>query len=161
VLTENVEQKQYSTPRPGEELLEVASFADWELVVDVPESDVAVVRQALEAGADAGVGVEYLLNPWPGERHAIHAVGVEYLLNPWPGERHAIHAVGVAALLPASQPSQNSNVYRLRVPLDANSLPEGLSMSGVTGRAKIHVGTKPLLAQWTRGAWRLARMWWF
>jgi hypothetical protein len=139
VLTENVEQKQYSTPRQGEELLEVASFADWELVVDVPESDVAMVRQALEAGAEAGVAVEYLLNPWP-------------------GERYAIHAVGVATLLPASQPSQNRNVFRLRVPLDARSLPAGLSMSGVTGRAKIHLGKKPLLAQWTRGAWRMLKM---
>ena len=48
VLTENVEQKRWSTPKKSEPLMDVASFSDWELVVDVPESEVATVRGALE-----------------------------------------------------------------------------------------------------------------
>jgi len=139
VLTENVEQKQYSSPHLGEELMEVASFSDWELVVDVPESDVAAVRGALAAAGEAGIEVEYILYPWP-------------------ETRYAIEARGVATVLPASQQSKSSNVFRLQVKLDPGSLPPGIAMSGVTGRAKIHVGNKPLLGQWTRGAWRMLKM---
>ena len=60
--------------------------------------------------------------------------------------------------LPASQQSKNANVFRLQVTLDAASLPPGIAMSGLTGRAKVHVGRMPLGAQWLRGAVRLVRM---
>ena len=77
VLTENVEQKRWSTPKKSEPLMEVASFTDWQLVVDVPESEVAGVRAALEAAtkkslidgrADPGIEVEYILTSFPEKR---------------------------------------------------------------------------------------------
>ena len=64
----------------------------------------------------------------------------------------------MGTLLPASQQSKNANVFRLQVKLDPTSLPPGIAMSGFTGRAKIHVGRKPLATQWTRGAMRLLKM---
>jgi hypothetical protein len=148
VLTENIERKQYSTPKAGEKLLEVASFSDWELVVDVPESEAATVRGALEKSARLAAAANK-----PDE-----GIEVEYILYPWPDERYAIHAKGVASLLPASTQDKNSNVFPLQVKLDPASLPRGIAMSGVTGRAKIHVGRKPLATQWTRGAMRLLKM---
>jgi hypothetical protein len=148
VLTENIEQKQYSTLRQGEPLMEVASFTDWELVVDVPESEVASVRTALD-DATRRANIDGLSDP---------GIEVEYILYPWPDTRYSIQARGTSTLLPASQQSKNANVFRLQVKLDATSLPEHIAMSGVTGRAKVHVGHKPLLAQWTRGAIRLLKM---
>jgi hypothetical protein len=148
VLTENVEQKQYSTPRQGEELMDVASFSDFELVVDVPESEVADVRAALEkATSRAHV-----------DGAADGGIAVEYILYPWPDMRYEVRAKGVATLLPASQQSKSANVFRLQVKLDAGRLPPGLSMSGVTGRAKVHVGKEVLAGQLSRGAIRLLRM---
>ncbi len=148
VLTENVEQKRWSTPKKSEPLMDVASFSDWELVVDVPESEVATVRRALERSTRAAAA----------DGHADQGIPVDYILTPWPDQRYEVHAKGVATLLPASQQSKNANVFRLQVKLDPASLPAGLSMSGFTGRAKIHVGHKPLATQWTRGAMRLLRM---
>jgi len=138
VLTENIEQKKWSTVSPGEALVDVASFKDWVLVVDVPESEVATVRTAL---AQRPGGVE-----------------IEYILNPWPDRRFEVHARGVATLLPASAQAKNANVFRLQVSINPADLPEGIAMSGVTGRAKVHVGSQPLLGQWTRGLGRVLRM---
>jgi hypothetical protein len=148
VLTENVEQKRWSTPRKSEPLMDVASFSDWELVVDVPESEVAGVRGALDkATRRAAV-----------DGRDDEGIEVEYILYPWPDTRYSIHARGSATLLPASQQSRNANVFRLQVKLDPKSLPPGIAMSGVTGRAKVHVGYLPLAAQWLRGAVRLLKM---
>jgi hypothetical protein len=148
VLTENVEQKQWSTPKKGEPLMEVASFSDWELVVDVPESEVATVQGALEKASRQAAAEN---KPDPG-------IEVEYILYPWPDERYEVHAIGTATLLPASTQDKNANVFRLQVKLKKDNLPPGIAMSGVTGRAKIHVGHKPLATQWTRGAMRLLKM---
>jgi hypothetical protein len=148
VLTENVEQKRWSTLKKGEPLMEVASFSDWELVVDVPENEVASVRGALDRAArKANV-----------DGREDEGIEVEYILYPWPDTRYSIHAKGSATLLPASQQSKNANVFRLQVKLDPASLPSNIAMSGVTGRAKVHVGQKPLATQWLRGAVRLLKM---
>lgn len=148
ILTENVEQKQYSTPRQGEELMDVASFSDFELVVDVPESEVADVRAALEKATTRA-----RIDGTPDR-----GIEVEYILYPWPDTRYEIRARGVATLLPASQQTKSANVFRLQVKLEPGSLPPGLSMSGVTGRAKVHVGKQALAGQLTRGLTRLLRM---
>ena len=148
VLTENVEQKRWSTPKKSEPLMEVASFTDWQLVVDVPESEVAGVRTALEAATKKSLI----------DGRADQGIDVEYILTSFPEKRYAIRARGVATVLPASQQSKNANVFRLQVKLDAASLPPGVAMSGLTGRAKVHVGRMPLGAQWLRGAVRLVRM---
>jgi hypothetical protein len=148
VLTENVEQKRWSTPKKSEPLMEVASFSDWELVIDIPESEVATVRGALEKATHTAAS----------DGRADEGIEIEYILYPWPDQRYEIHARGVGTLLPASQQSKNANVFRLQVKLDPTSLPPGIAMSGFTGRAKIHVGRKPLVTQWTRGAMRLLKM---
>ncbi len=148
VLTENVERKQYSTQKASEPLMEVASFSDWELVVDVPESEAATVRGALEKSARLAAAANV-----PDE-----GIDVDYILTPLPDVKYSVHAKGVAALLPASTQNKNANVFRLQVKLDPASLPPGFAMSGVTGRAKVHVGHKPLATQWTRGAMRLLKM---
>jgi hypothetical protein len=148
VLTENVEQKRYSTLKKGEPLMEVASFEDWELVVDVPENEVASVRSALDRSTRKAKV----------DGRDDEGIEVEYILYPWPDTRYSIHAKGSATLLPASQQSKNANVFRLQVKLDPASLPPNIAMSGVTGRAKVHIGRKPLATQWLRGAIRLLKM---
>ncbi len=148
VLTENIEQKQYSRAKASDPLLEVASFKDWELVVDVPESEVATVRGALEKSARQAAAANL---PDDG-------IEVDYILYPWPDHRYQVQAVGTATLLPASQQNKNANVFRLQVKLRKEDLPPEIAMSGVTGKAKIHVGRKPLATQWTRGAMRLLKM---
>jgi len=85
-------------------------------------------------------------------------IEVEYILYPWPDTRYSIQAKGSATLLPASQQSKNANIFRLQVKLDPRDLPPGIAMSGVTGRAKVHIGHKPLFTQWTRGALHLLKM---
>jgi hypothetical protein len=148
VLTENVEQKRWSTPKKSEPLMDVASFSDWELVIDIPESEVATVRAALEKATRTAAS----------DGRSDEGIQIDYILYPWPDQRYEIHAKGVGTLLPASQQSKNANVFRLQVKLDPTSLPPGIAMSGFTGRAKIHVGSKPLFTQWTRGAMRLLKM---
>jgi hypothetical protein len=148
VLTENVERKQYSTAKASEPLLEVASFKDFELVVDVPESEVATVRGALERSARQAAAANL---PDGG-------IEVDYILYPWPDQKYEVHAAGTATLLPASMQNKSANVFRLQVKLEKENLPPEISMSGVTGKAKIHVGHKPLATQWTRGAMRLLKM---
>jgi multidrug resistance efflux pump len=148
VLTENVEQKRWSTPKKSEPLMEVASFSDWELVVDVPEGEVAGVRGALDRATRTSSI----------DGRADEGIEVEYILTPWPDTRYSIRAKGSATLLPASQQSKNANVFRLQVKLDPKSLPPNIAMSGVTGRAKLHIGRKPLATQWLRGAVRMMKM---
>jgi hypothetical protein len=111
-----------------------ASFSDWTLVVDVPETEVAAVRDALARASEraAKKGRDDL------------GIEVEYILYPWPEKRYTIRAKGVPTLLPASTQSKNANVFRLQIPVDPAELPPGIAMSGVTGRAKLHVGHKPL-----------------
>ena len=104
-----------------------------------------------------------LADPQRGESTAIDGradagIEVEYILYPWPDMRYSIRAKGSATLLPASQQSKNANVFRLQVKLDPTDLPSGIAMSGVTGRAKVHVGKKPLMTQWLRGVTRLLKM---
>jgi hypothetical protein len=142
VLTEHPEQKKWASARLGEPLMDVASFSDWILVVDVPESDVAVVRNALENAAQTHQdGIE-----------------VEYIFYPWPDQKYTIKARGLPTLLPASSIAGGKNVFRLQIPVNPAELPPGIAMSGVTGRAKIHVGKEGLLVQWTRGVRRLLEM---
>lgn len=149
VLTENIEQKKWASVKLGDPLLEVASFNDWVLVVDVPESEAATVRDALATATRHGINDGRPQDP---------GIEVEYIFYPWPDTRYALRARGVATLLPASAQSKNANVFRLQVPVDPAGLPPGIAMSGVTGRAKVHVGRKPLIRQWTRGATRLLKM---
>jgi len=148
VLTENVEQKRWSTPKKSEPLMDIASFSDWELVVDVPESEVAAVRGALEKATRTAIS----------DGRPDQGIEIEYILRPWPDQRYVVHAKGIATLLPASQQENNANVFRLLVKLDPASLPNDLRMSGFTGRAKIHLGKKALATQWLRGPMRLLRM---
>jgi hypothetical protein len=148
VLTENVEQKRWSVTKKSEPLMEIASFSDWELVIDVPESEVATVRGALDKASRAAV-VDGKADP---------GIDIEYILTPWPDRAYPVHAYGVNSLLPASMQSKSANVFRLEIPLKPADLPAGIALSGVTGRAKIHVGRKPLITQWTRGANRLLKM---
>ncbi len=148
VLTENVEQKRWSTPKKGEPLMDIASFSDWELVVDVPESEVAAVRGALEKATRTGIA----------DGRPDQGIEIEYILRPWQDQKFEVHAKGIATLLPASQQTNNANVFRLLVKLDRASLPDDLRMSGITGRAKIHLGKKALATQWLRGPMRLLRM---
>ncbi len=133
VLTENVEQKRWSAPKKSEPLMEVARFSDWEIVVDVPESEVATVHTALEEATRRSIS----------DGRPDQGISVDYILTPWPDQRYEVHAVGTATLLPASQQSKNANVFRLLVKLDPSKLPAGLQSSGVTGRAKILLGKNP------------------
>jgi hypothetical protein len=149
VLTENVEAKKYSSVKMGEPLVDVASSKDWVLVVDVPEQEVATVHGALlkatRKGANDGAAED------PG-------IEVEYILYPWPEQRYVGHARGVERLLPSSVQSSGRNVFRLEIPVKQEGVPTGLSTFGVTGRAKVHLGQKPLLSQWLRGPWRMFKM---
>jgi hypothetical protein len=148
VLTENVEQKRWSVAKKSEPLMEIASFSDWELIIDVPESEVATVRGALDKASRAA-----MVDGKPD-----HGIDIEYILTPWPERAYPVRAYGVSSLLPASMQSKSANVFRLEIPLKPADLPAGIALSGVTGRAKIHVGRKPLATQWTRGANRLLKM---
>lgn len=148
VLTENIEQKQWSSVKLGEPLLEVARFDDWVLVVDVPETEVAAVRGALERATRKGIN----------DGQEDPGVGVEYILSPWPGQRHETRARGVARLLPSSVQANGKNVFRLEIQIRPEDLPPQIAMSGVTGRAKVHLGRKPLATQWLRGPVRLFKM---
>lgn len=148
VLTENVEQRKWSSVKMGDPLMEVASFDDWVLVIDIPESEVATVRGALDESAQDAAAAG---RPDPG-------IEVEYIFYPWPDKRFSIKARGVGVLLPAAAQANNKNVFRLYVPVNRNDLPPGIAMAGVTGRAKIHCGKKPLFTQWTRGVTRLLQM---
>lgn len=148
VLTDNLAQRKWATVRKSEPLLEVASFQDFELVVDVPESEVATVRNALANAAQRAAQ----------DGQGKGGIDIEYILYPWPNDRYSVTAKGVATLLPASMQSKNANVFRLQVQLDPKSLPPDIALSGVTGRAKINVGDKPLFTQWFRGANRLLKM---
>jgi GAF domain-containing protein len=142
VLTEHPEQKKWASARLGEPLMDVASFSEWVLVVDVSESDVAVVRNALEKAA---------------QTHQ-DGISVEYIFYPWPDQKYTIKARGLPTLLPASSVTSGKNVFHLQIPVNPSELPPGIAMSGVTGRAKIHVGKEGLLVQWTRGVRRLLEM---
>jgi hypothetical protein len=148
VLTENIESKLYSTVKVGEPLLDVASFKDWVLVVDVPEQEVATVHGSLEKATKRGAA----------DGVADSGIDVEYILYPWPDQKYVGRAKGVDKLLPSSVQAGGKNVFRLEIPVSQESVPPGIAKFGVTGRAKVHVGNKPLLTQWLRGPVRLFKM---
>ena len=149
VLTENVEAKKYSSVKMGEPLLDVASSRDWVLVVDVPEQEVATVHGALERASRKGANDGAAEDP---------GIQIEYILYPWPEQRYVSQARGVERLLPSSVQSSGHNVFRLEIPVKQEGVPTGIATFGVTGRAKVHLGNKPLATQWLRGPWRLFKM---
>ncbi len=148
VLTEHVQQLRWASKKPGAPLLNVASFNDWLLEVDVPESDVALVHDALAKAANTA------------KAHHLPDLGVkvQYILYPWPGRIFTTHAAGTSLILPASAEAHHANVFRLRIPVKRSELPPGISLDRVTGRVKIDVGHATLMHQWTRGLVRLLRM---
>ncbi len=83
---------------------------------------------------------------------------MEYIFYPWPDQKYIIKARACPTLLPASSVTSGKNVFHLQIPVNPAELPPGIAISGVTGRAKIHVGKQALFTQWTRGLLRLLDM---
>jgi hypothetical protein len=145
VMTEDLDKKRETQVHFGDPLIEIINFKDWVMTVEIPESEIYTVRNALNKATN--LQKEDNLKEDPG-------IEVEYILKPNPGTILTTRARGVATILPSGAASEGQNIFKMEIPVES----PGLEMSGITGNAKVHLGKKPLGTQWFRGPLRLYRM---
>lgn len=132
ILTKDVEKHAGEFIQIGTVLAEVASLEAWDLRMDVDERDIGKVERRL---AEEPVEVSYILYS-----QTAHTLGAK-LTNP--------RQVSAAA-----EAREEDHVFV--VTLDDVEIPADLKPSmrpGLTGKAKIALGRKPLGWLWMRGLW--------
>lgn len=133
ILTKDVEKHAGEFVQVGTALAEVASLQAWELRIDVDQKSIGKVENRLEEGP---IDVGFILYSQ-----------TAYTLSTQLESRREISA--------AAEPRETEHVFVITlsdVPIPENIRPS--MRPGLTGRAKIDLGRKPLGYLWARGLWQ-------
>jgi biotin carboxyl carrier protein len=136
VLTKDVELRTGEFIQAGSNFAEVAAFDAWELQVDVSEKEIGRVEEALPRAA-SGTGKDVTFILYSQSSHTLHARL----------ERHE-------QISAAAYPREKENVFV--VTLQNIAIPPAIQPAmrpGLTGRAKIDLGRKPLIWIVARKVW--------
>jgi biotin carboxyl carrier protein len=135
ILTKDVELHAGQVIQPGMSFAEVAAFDAWELQVDIGEKRIGRVEKAMSEHAGAA--------PLP--VHFILYSQSAYKLQGALARHEQISA--------AAYPRDKENVFIITVPVELPAEIQNAMRPGLTGRAKIDIGRKPLV-------WIVARNFW-
>lgn len=141
VMTKDIHLKNGTFLQSGEVLAEVASVDRWDLRLEIPEADISLIEDALEA--KQSLGVDYLL--YTQSARPLHtSLSDKQQISP------ALHS--------------GPDGGRFSITLSQVQIPEDLQSlmrPGLTGRAKIELGRRPASAVLFRKFTRWLRMrWW-
>jgi multidrug efflux pump subunit AcrA (membrane-fusion protein) len=141
VVTKDLELRTGETLQLGASFAEVASFGEWELQMEVNEKQIGKVERALKGeGEGAPRDVNFILYSQSGVKL----------------KGQLVHYDQISA---AAFPRETENVFLLTLP--NIEIPPELQPAlrpGLTGRAKIDLGRRPLGWLWARGIWNWFRM---
>ncbi len=140
VLTKDLDLRLGEFLQPGAELIEVAALDQWELVLEVAESDIGLVHRTMQK--DGKVGVNFIMYTQSAE--VLH------------GEVTDRNQISIMA-----KPGPGESMFAITIPSPA--IPESLAgqlRPGLTGRAKIEIARRPFIfvlfhnfTHWLRMRW--------
>lgn len=130
ILTPMLDRKTGDSLQRGEEICTMADLNTWQLVITVPQQEIAWVQMAQDT-EDAG---------------QVNPVDVDFVLEAFPQERLKATIRQADQVAHSAQTMPSGNVYEVRVDLDQASLEKvklGLR-DGMEGSAKIKTVKRPL-----------------
>lgn len=137
VLTKDVEKHGGEALQAGQPFAEVAALDAWDVRIDVPERDIGKIEQRLEKGP----------------------IEVGFILYSESAQRLTSTLEHKTQISAAAEPRHEGNVFVIT--LENVAIPERVQTSmrpGLSGRAKIQLGRKPLIFLWARDLWNWGRM---
>ena len=137
VLTKDVEKHAGESLQAGQPFAEVAALDAWDVRVEVPERDIGKIERRLEKGA----------------------IEVGYILYSESAQRLTSLLERKSQISPAAEPRDTGNVFIIT--LEDVTIPERVQTSmrpGLSGRANIQLGRRPLAFLWARDLWNWGRM---
>ncbi|MGB8168849.1 MAG: HlyD family efflux transporter periplasmic adaptor subunit [Chthoniobacteraceae bacterium] len=143
VLTKDIELRAGEFIQPGSPFAEIAGLDRWEVQAEVPEKQIGSIEERFPSdGTGEPVDLSFILYS-----QSAHTFRTQL------ARREQISAV--------AYPREKENVFIVTVPEVAvpDSLKEALR-PGLTGRAKIELGRKPLVMIWGRKIANWARLKW-
>ena len=143
VLTKDLELRVGEPIQAGTQFAEIASLENWELQIEVPEKKIGLIEKFVPKSGD----------PQP--------LDVSYILYSQSAMRLAAKLERHEQISAAAYPRETVNVFVITVKNLA--LPDKLKPAlrpGLTGRASVEMGRKPLIFIWARNVWNWGRMKW-
>ncbi len=114
------------TVKKGDKICEVAAFDQWELVLDLPQEELAWVQRGLEENSPSKI---------------------KYFLAAYPKDKLETVIADTSQISQMAVMKDKGNVFQVRVPLDAKQLSETFQNGlrpGSEGQAKIETVSRPL-----------------
>lgn len=129
VMTPDLRSRQGDAVQPGTQLALIGNPTSWDLEVNLPEADVAILLERLEKRGQ---------------------VPVLFKLASLPGRTFRAELSASGRVGSASEIVEGKNVFRVAVPLPPDEEYGELFRAGFTGRARFEVGFRPLVYNATR-----------
>jgi len=139
VLDDRPERIQDMTKKEGDVLMLVADLSSFELVVEVEESDMALIEEELREGGE---------------------VPVAFLSKPWPDLVQETEVSRIEQISATSKPNeyQTQHVYKVIVPIELQGMTPQLVLANPTGRARLDTPPRSRAYRYGRGVWRFLQM---
>lgn len=137
VLTKDVEKHGGESLQAGQAFAEVAALDAWDVRVEVPEREIGKIERRLEQGP----------------------IEVGFILYSESAQRLTSTLERKTQISAAAEPRDDENVFIIT--LEEVAIPERVHTSmrpGLSGRANIELGRKPLVFLWARDLWNWGRM---
>jgi multidrug efflux pump subunit AcrA (membrane-fusion protein) len=133
VLTKDIEKRAGEYLQSGTAVAEIASPEGWDLKIDIDQRDIGRLEKRMEKGT---IDASYIL--------------YSHTANTLPARIESLRQISSVA-----EPRQDKHVFVLTV--EGVTVPEGMRTSmrpGLTGRAKVDLGWRPLGWLWARALWK-------
>ena len=143
VLTKDIELRAGEFIQPGAPFAEIAGLDQWEVQVEVPEKKIGLLEKRFPAGRKSE----------PADMSFILYSQSAYTFHTRVDRQNQISAI--------AYPREKENVFIITV--QNVPVPESMKNAvrpGLTGRAKIELGRKPLIILWLGKIWDWARLKW-
>lgn len=143
VLTKDLELRTGEFIQPGSPFAELASFDQWEVQAEIPEKQMGKLQKRFGTAE----------NPQP--------VGLSFILYSQSAQTFRTELTRLDQISAVAYPREHENVFIVTAKNIA--VPEQVKpvlRPGLTGRAKIELGRRPLVAIWLGRIWDWARLKW-
>lgn len=143
VLTKDVELRVGEFIQPGSPFGEIAGLDRWEVQAEVPEKQIGLIEKKLgPPGAHTSVPMSFILYS-----QSAHTFRTEI--------------TGHDRISAVAYPREKESVFIITVPdVEVPATMKAALRPGLTGRAKVELGRKPLVAIWARKVWHWVQLKW-
>lgn len=139
VLTRHPQRLEGMSVKQGRELLRIGDLSQFNLVMEVPEQEIALLAHSLAHG---------------------DAIEVTFLSRLWPRMEQTTRITDFSAFAPTSTPDRAGTGYAfdVTVPIDLQGVNRKLALANPSGRAKLHAGEGSIAYRYGRDAWQFIKM---